>query len=316
MKILLLEDEYDALRALETLLTAAQHTILTAQDGEQGIELFLNERPDLVLLDVNLPGLNGYQVAQYIRSKSEREWVPIVFLSGEGSDEAIAHGIEVGGDDYLVKPISYTVLSAKLRAMERIATMRRDLDIMSKQLAEANKHLKWLSFHDALTKVANRRFFDSVLTQEWNRQRRHRKPLNLLLIDVDDFKAYNDFYGHQCGDGCLTRVAHVLQQRVQRSSDLLCRYGGEEFAVILPMVSPEEAYQLAERLRLDVAEAQLEHRASSTASHVTVSIGVASTIPCASSTATDLIVSADEKLYKAKSSGKNKVVNSVSSLIH
>lgn len=316
MKILLVEDEYHVLRALEGLLTAAQHTIVTAQNGEQGVELFLSERPDLVLLDVNLPGLSGYQVVQRIRSNTDGEWIPIIFLSGEGSDEAIAHGIEVGGDDYLVKPISYTVLSAKLRAMERIATMRRDLDLVSKQLAEANKHLKWLSLHDPLTKVANRRFFDHVLTQEWNRQRRHGKPLNLLLIDVDDFKAYNDFYGHQHGDDCLSRVASLLQQRVQRSSDFLCRYGGEEFAVILPMLSPEEAYQLAERLRLDVAEARLEHRASSTASYVTVSIGVASVIPSASSTATDLIVSADKKLYKAKSSGKNQVVNSALKFIH
>jgi diguanylate cyclase (GGDEF)-like protein len=312
MKILLVEDEPNVLMALEELLTAAQHTIVTAQNGEQGIELFLNEQPDLVLLDVNLPGLDGYQVAQNIRSKTDGEWVPIIFLSGEGSDEAIARGIEVGGDDYLVKPISYTVLSAKLRAMERIAATRRDLDRVSKQLTEANKHLEWLSFHDALTNVANRRFFDSVLTQEWNRQRRLGKPLSLLLIDIDDFKAYNDFYGHQHGDQCLSKIAHLLQQRVQRSSDLLCRYGGEEFAVILPMLTHEEAYQLAERLRLDVAGACLEHCASSTVGYVTVSIGVASTIPSASSTTTDLIANADKKLYQAKSCGKNQVIDKAS----
>jgi diguanylate cyclase (GGDEF)-like protein len=312
MKILLVEDEPTVLKALEELLTAAQHVIVTAQNGERGVELFLNEKPDLVLLDVNLPGLNGYQVAQHIRSKTDGEWVPIIFLSGEGSDEAISRGIEVGGDDYLVKPISYTVLSAKLRAMERIAIMRRDLDRVSKQLADANKHLKWLSFHDALTNVANRRYFDSVLTQEWNRQRRHGKPLSLLLIDVDNFKAYNDFYGHQRGDNCLSQIAQVLQRRVQRSSDFLCRYGGEEFAVILPLLGHEEAYQLAERLRLDVKKAQLEHRASSTATYVTVSIGVASTTPCASSTTSDLISSADKKLYIAKSLGKNQVIDNPS----
>lgn len=309
MKILLVEDEPNLLTALEELLTAAQHTVVAAQNGKQGVELFLNERPDLVLLDVNLPGLDGYQVAQNIRSNTDGTWVPIIFLSGEGSDEAIARGIEVGGDDYLVKPISYTVLSAKLRAMERIAATRRDLDRVSKQLTETNKHLEWLSFHDALTNVANRRFFDSILSQEWNRQRRHGKPLSLLLIDIDDFKAYNDYYGHQHGDDCLSNIAHLLQQRVQRSSDLLCRYGGEEFAVILPMLSHKEAYQLAERLRLDVAEARLEHCASSTASYVTVSIGVASTIPSPSSTINDLIANADKKLYQAKSCGKNRVID-------
>jgi diguanylate cyclase (GGDEF)-like protein len=310
------EDEFNVLKALEGLLTAEKHILLTAQNGEQAVEIFLNESPDLVLLDVNLPGLNGYQVAQHIRSKTDGEWVPIIFLSGEGSDEAIARGIEVGGDDYLVKPVSYTVLLAKLGAMERIATMRRDLNRVSKQLAEANKHLKWLSLHDDLTNVANRRFFDDVLAQEWNRQRRHGKPLSLLLIDVDNFKAYNDFYGHQHGDDCLRKIAHLLQKRVQRSSDLLCRYGGEEFAVILPMSNQEKAYQLAERLRLDVAQAKLEHRASSTADYLTVSIGVASIVPCESSTFTDLIANADKKLYKAKSCGKNQVIYNTSYACH
>lgn len=307
MKILLVEDNNNTLTVLQDVLTIAGHSVLAASEGEQGLDLFAAEHPDLVLLDVQLPGLNGYQIAQRIRADGGDDWVPIIFLSGEGSDEAINRGIEAGGDDYLVKPISQVVLLAKLRAMERIAAMRQRLLRLSSQLTQANEKLQWIAQHDALTGLANRRLFDEYLAQEWYRQRRHHHPLSLLLIDVDNFKAYNDYYGHQRGDDCLRKIAALLQQGVRRSSDLVARYGGEEFVVVLPMLRRSEARELAERLRSSVLKAQLEHRALGATGYVTISIGVASVVPCASLIPADLIAGADRALYRAKCSGKNRV---------
>lgn len=307
MKILLVEDNKNTLSVLEEVLTVAGHRVLAASDGEEGLALFAAEQPDLLLLDVQLPGLDGYHIAQRIRADGGDAWIPIIFLSGEGSDEAINRGIEAGGDDYLVKPISQAVLLAKLHAMERIAKMRQRLLKLSSQLTEANEKLQWIAQHDALTGLANRRLFDEYLAQEWYRQRRHRHPLSLLLIDVDSFKAYNDYYGHQRGDDCLQKVATVLQQGVRRSSDLVARYGGEEFAVILPMLRRSGACELAEQLRIGVVNARLEHQALADTDYVTVSVGVASVIPCAGLISADLIAGADQALYRAKCSGKNRV---------
>src|SRR3989442_9775853 len=169
-----------------------------------------------------------------MRKSSPDEWVPIIFLSSKEDDQDLDRAIEAGGDDYLVKPVSFVVLNAKIRALHRIESMRSKLIEVSRDLATANRELEKLSRQDGLTGIANRRYFDSYLQTEVRRAARERSPLSLILSDVDNFKAFNDCYGHQAGDDCLRQVATALSSAGRRPADLAARYGGGEFAMIPP----------------------------------------------------------------------------------
>ncbi|WP_353739261.1 diguanylate cyclase, partial [Zoogloea sp.] len=226
---------------------------ILARDGEKGIELFKQERPDLILLDIIMPGMDGFEVARRIRQLEQAgEWTPIIFLTARTGDADLEKGISVGGDDYLIKPVSETVLAAKVRAMQRIAQMRYSLLVLTRKLDEANQELTRLSSLDGLTAISNRRQFDETLLREWRRANRQGKPMGMLLCDVDFFKQFNDGYGHQVGDECLKAVARTLQQTLRRPSDLVARYGGEEFAVILPDTDITGALLVAESMRAAV----------------------------------------------------------------
>ena len=213
-----------------------------------------------------------------------------------------------GGDDYLIKPVSETVLAAKVRAMQRIAQMRYSLLVLTRKLDEANQELTRLSSLDGLTSIANRRQFDETLLREWRRASRQRKPLALLLCDVDKFKQFNDGYGHQVGDECLKAVARTLSLVLRRPADMVARYGGEEFAVILPDTDITGALQVAEGMRSAVEGLRITHRYARGSGVVTVSIGVASVIPERNEgLSADLLKAADDALYQAKESGRNRI---------
>ena len=180
------------------------HTVTDASDGQHAIELFKSGPHDLIVLDVEMPVLNGFETARRIRALAgEHEWIPIIFLSANVQDKDVAAGIEAGGDDYLVKPTSPIVLRAKINAMQRITDMRQRLVNLKEQLEQHNASLREESSQDALTGIPNRRCFDAAFEQEWNHATRTGKPLALLIGDVDFFKKYNDTYGHQKGDACL-----------------------------------------------------------------------------------------------------------------
>ncbi|HBK22287.1 MAG TPA: diguanylate cyclase, partial [Planktothrix sp. UBA10369] len=176
------------------------------------------------------------------------------------------------------------------------------------KLQIANQELEQFAIEDGLTKLANRRHFDRVLDQEWNRCRREGKSLSLFLLDIDYFKQYNDHYGHLAGDICLQQVAQVLQNVIQRNPNLVARYGGEEFAVILPNTDSNGIVHLAEKIRQAVEALQVEHLKSGVSNYVTISIGVASLIPVEVLTPKTLICNADQALYKAKNNGRNCIV--------
>ena len=279
------------------------------RDGEKCIEQFKLERPDLILLDIIMPGMDGFEVARRIRQLEQAgEWTPIIFLTARTSDEDLERGIAVGGDDYLIKPVSETVLAAKVRAMQRIAQMRYSLLVLTRKLDEANQELTRLSSLDGLTSIANRRQFDETLLREWRRASRQGKPLALLLSDVDRFKQFNDGYGHQVGDECLKAVARTFAAALRRPADLVARYGGEEFAVILPDTDITGALQVAEGMRSAVENLRITHRYSQDGGVVTVSIGVASVIPGRSEgRPADLLKAADDALYQAKERGRNRI---------
>lgn len=309
MKALVIDDTLTTVTLVCQQLRRMGIEPLSARDGAVGIELFKEHRPDLVLLDIVMPGLGGFEVAKRMRQlERDGEWTPIIFLTARTSDEDLERGIAVGGDDYLVKPVSEVVLTAKVRAMQRIAQMRYSLVVLTRRLDDANRELTRLSSVDGLTGISNRRQFDEFLAREWARGIRSSAPLSLLMCDVDYFKQYNDLYGHQAGDECLKTVASVLAQGVRRPADMAARYGGEEFAVILPDTDREGAVRVAEAMREGLQALALRH-AGSSMQVVTMSVGVATMTADREHGGGELLLSgADAALYEAKQTGRNRVV--------
>lgn len=309
MKALVIDDTLTSMAVICHQLRKIGIEPLSANDGLKGIEIFKEQRPDLVLLDVIMPGIDGYETAKRMRQlERDGEWTPILFLTARTSDEDLERGIAVGGDDYLVKPVSEIVLTAKVRAMQRIAQMRYSLVVLTRRLDEANRELIRLSSVDGLTGISNRRQFDEFLAREWSRGVRGASPMSLLMCDVDFFKQYNDHYGHPAGDECLKTVARVLKTGVHRPADMVARYGGEEFVVVLPDTDAAGAQSVAEELRAALENLAIPHEGSSLGL-VTISIGVACSVPQhKSGTAEQLIADADAALYLAKQAGRNQVL--------
>lgn len=305
MKALVIEDTATSQAVICLLLERMGIQPVQARDGLSGVDRFEHERPDLILLDIILPDIDGFEVARRIRAMEKPgEWTPIIFLTSLTKDEHLERGIEAGGDDYIFKPVSEVVLGAKVRAMQRIIQMRHSLLVLARKLDSANRELTRLSAVDGLTGIANRRQFDEALSREWRRCLRSREPLSLLMGDVDFFKQFNDRYGHQAGDECLKTVAETLRGKLRRPADIVARYGGEEFAAILPDTGSEGAMLVAETMRSAVQALGLPHE-SSVAGVVTVSIGVASLVPQLTEGMPRLLSAADWALYEAKRQGRN-----------
>ncbi len=307
LKVLVVEDSKVALKAISGYIENMGVEPLLAENGRDAIDIYNRERPDIVLLDIILPDTDGYEVAKEIRRlQGKDEWTAIIFLSVMSKDEDLARGIEVGGDDYIMKPVGSVVVQAKVRAMYRLVQMQRALVKLAGQLNDANQELQRLSMTDALTGIANRRMFDVSLAREWRRCLRLNKPLSVVMLDVDYFKKYNDRYGHQDGDDCLVAVAHEVSRAAPRPGDLVARYGGEEFVMILSETTENGANRVAERIRQQVTELKLPHQ-DSPYGHVTVSCGVSSVLPATGLSSEMLVKSADNALYLSKNQGRNMI---------
>ena len=308
MKILVVDDSPTIRVALRSLLERMGHTVVEANDGEKALQMYREDRPGLVLIDVVMPVMDGYESARHMRETSADEWVPIIFLSSKEADQDLNRAIEAGGDDYLVKPVSFVVLNAKIRALQRLESMRTKQIEMSRDLAAANRELEKLSRQDGLTGIANRRSFDSYLMSEVRRGARERQPLSLILSDVDHFKAFNDCYGHQAGDDCLRRVAAALSSAGRRPAVLAARYGGEEFAMVLPGTALEGAVDVAQAVSRVIDGLAIPHARSAVRQTVTLSQGIVSLILEKETASEDLIQRADQALYLAKQQGRNRYV--------
>ena len=308
MKILIVDDSPTSRAALRSLLERMNHSVVEADDGKKGLQMYQQDRPGLVLIDVVMPVMDGYEAARRMRATATDEWVPIIFLSSKEDDQDLNRAIESGGDDYLVKPVSFVVLNAKIRALQRLDAMHGKQLEMSRALAAANRELEKLSHQDGLTGIANRRYFDGYLSTEVRRAAREHQPLSLILADVDQFKAFNDCYGHQVGDDCLRRVAAALTSAGRRPADLAARYGGEEFAVVLPGTDLDGAVDVAQSVSRVIDSLAIPHARSTVSQSVTLSQGVVSLTPEKESPPEELIRRADQALYQAKQQGRNRFV--------
>lgn len=296
---ILVVDDSAAMRALVShVVSEIGHTPILASSGEEAVEIIAKEDIGLVVLDVELPGINGFETCQQLRAAKTSDWFPVIYLSASTTDEYIVNGLDAGGDAYVAKPINARVLEAIIRAMGRIADMK-------KELAAANRELQKLAHYDGLTQILNRRGFEDSLARFWKQAQREKSELALMLIDVDFFKPYNDNYGHLQGDDTLRQVAQCIDATLLRPIDIAARYGGEEFVVLLPGTNLEGAETVGQRLLESVQALKIQHEYSKASAFVSVSIGLALSSEVESETA--LIEKADKGLYAAKESGRNRI---------
>jgi two-component system chemotaxis family response regulator WspR len=287
-------------------------------DPTKAIKVANKIKPTIILQDLVMPEVNGLMMVKFFRVNKQTTIVPIIVLSTKEDAKIKSEAFSLGVNDYLVKLPDKIELIARIRYHSKayIYHKQRDDAFLAllesqKKLNAANKALEALSSLDGLTGIANRRQFDKKMEEEWPRATRNTTTLSLLMIDIDFFKNYNDTYGHLGGDFCLKEIAAIIKQSEKRSTDLATRYGGEEFALILPETSLKGAKEIAETLLRTVHDRKIDHSSSIIADFVTISIGVATNIPTRDTSYEQLIEEADKALYKAKNSGRNKVVISV-----
>ena len=289
-RILIVDDERINITLLNALLKT-DYKIMVATNGEQAIKAAMTSKPELILLDILMPGIDGYAVCRRLKEMPETQSIPIIFITAMGDVENETMGFSLGAVDYIAKPFNSAVVKARVGVHVKLKR-RNDL-------------LENLASMDALTEIPNRRAFNETCAREWARGQREQMSISFAMIDVDAFKAFNDNYGHGAGDDCLARVARAINSCVQRPGDFLARYGGEEFAAILLDTDMQGAESIAANLHAAVASLQIPHAYSAAAPLVTVSVGIATTIPAAGMHANQLSEAADKMLYLAKSGGRN-----------
>ena len=304
MKILVVDDSKAIRQIVAECIKTLGHSVENAENGEQCLEFLQHNEVDLILMDVEMPGINGLDATKAIRDAKKSDWFPIIFLTSHTDDESFTSGILAGGDAYIAKPLNPLRLQLTIIAMERIYVMRQKLQQAQLELESANRKLEHLSYHDQLTGLANRRHYDDTLESQFGLAKRNKSPLSLIICDIDYFKLYNDAYGHQQGDHCLMQVAELIKNNTQRPTDLACRYGGEEFTVILPDTNLVGARAVAEKLRQQIFASNIPHSASKVANCVSLSLGV-TTYSGQYKAATEVTKFADAALYKAKEAGRN-----------
>jgi len=291
-RLLIVDDDPNNIRVLANVFEN-DYNISFATNGKQALRLAVQEQPDVILLDVIMPEMDGYQVCRLLKADLLTQDIPVIFITANSQVEQEILGLEIGAADYISKPFSSAIV--KIRVKNQI------------ELRAAREHLVRLAITDGLTGIANRRQFDEQLAHEWHRASRMNQLLAIVMVDVDWFKNYNDYYGHQAGDDCLRKVANVLTSSAKRVSDFVARYGGEEFALILPTTHAQAALTVANNTCTALKNLALPH-ALSEFGCVTLSAGVAVGTPTVNETAERLVEHADKALYIAKHQGRNQAV--------
>jgi diguanylate cyclase (GGDEF)-like protein len=266
--------------------------ILFSTAPEAGIRLAQQQLPDLILLDVEMPGLNGYEVCSRLKALPATREIPVLFVSGHTAPGHEVTALEAGAADVISKPLLAAVVRARVQTQLSLAEKTWQLNLLARQ--------------DGLTGIANRRACEEKLAEEFWRHQRHAMPLTVVMVDIDHFKAYNDHYGHAQGDACLRQVAQLLSGDARRAGELACRYGGEEFVIVLPHVDAAAARRYGEHLCGHVRRAGISHACSPQAAHVTVSLGVSTLVPEAGDNREALLAQAERALHLAKTGGRDR----------
>ncbi|MEY3220599.1 MAG: hypothetical protein RIT27_1956 [Pseudomonadota bacterium] len=289
-RILIADDTPYNLKVLSAVLTQQHYTILTARNGLETLELAVSSAPDLILLDIMMPSMDGLEACEHLKQDPKTCDIPIIFLTAKAEDDDIIKGLELGAADYITKPFNPKILLARVKT--------------HLLLRQKTKELQEFAHKDGLTLIANRRRFDSFLETEWKRCLHAQTYLSLIMLDIDFFKYYNDTYGHLQGDEILKITAKTLEKVVSNTPYLVARYGGEEFAIILSNAPLEEAISIAAKAHFEIVNLNIAHK-SSKLKKLTASFGIASVIPSDQLTIKDLISMADIRLFRAKENGRN-----------
>jgi diguanylate cyclase (GGDEF)-like protein len=310
MKILLVDDARSVVMVMTARLASYGYDVVHAANGQAAVEAFADAAPDLVLMDIEMPVMNGFEATNRIRAfeaTKQWAWTPIIFLTSSDTVENLVTAIEAGGDDFMSKFVPEPVLQAKMKAMSRIAGLRRSL-------SQANQKLQDLASQDGLTGLCNRRSMDLRTDQIWLEAVARAQPFGLLMLDIDNFKKYNDHYGHQSGDDCLRSVARAIDAATHQANELghtqgafAARYGGEEFAVIVPLASPQALSDVANHIVKAVQGLGVAHELNEAWGVVTISVGGALLNP-AQGAVVNAFRQADGRLYQAKTQGRNRAV--------
>jgi diguanylate cyclase (GGDEF)-like protein len=291
--ILIVDDTPTNIQVLAESLRA-EYRVRVAGSGKAAFDIIAKVgAPDLILLDVMMPDMDGYEVCRRLKQAPETQNVPVIFVTAKADAIDEEYGLNLGAVDYIAKPFHLPIVAARVR---NHINLKIKTDLLESQ-----------AMLDGLTNIPNRRRFDETFESEWKRALRSGTPLSLIMADIDFFKRYNDNYGHGIGDDCLKKVAASLANSIDRPSDLVARYGGEEFVAILPDTDATGARAMAERFRSHVEQMKITHEFSEVSKFVTVSVGLACVIPTLEMAPEAVLMKADEMLYQAKESGRNRV---------
>ncbi|MFA6283705.1 MAG: diguanylate cyclase [Desulfurivibrionaceae bacterium] len=323
MAILIVDDIPVNLMLLEEMLQQEGYTdIYCVRSGQEALEMLAatekdeaeEKRIDLILMDVMMPGMDGIETCQRIKAQDGLRDIPVIMVTVRDDDEALAQAFAMGATDYIIKPVKEIELLARVRAAlklkretDRRKAREQELVELTRQLETLNRRLMHMVPRDSLTEVGNRRYFDEILVREWNRARREAVPLSLLMVDLDDFKKFNEIHGRDKGDECLRKVADALRCVLKRAGDTVVRYGGEEFAAILPNTPSGGALAVAHEFMEQMGALNTGSGGAPIGGGLTASIGLATAEPCRDSDMQGLIIAADGARYLAKGEGGNRI---------
>ncbi len=325
MSILIIDDSPDDRLLLQSILESTGYGDVYVADSARAAFQLLGidqsgSRPlsvDLILMDIMMPEMDGIEAVRQIKAVDQFREIPIIMVTAKSDPVDLQLAFAAGAMDFICKPLNKVELLTRVRSVLRLVheinrRKARETELLEvmRQLEEANHMLLRLSRLDGLTGVTNRRQFDDYLDQEWRRALRENMPLSLVMLDIDGFKDYNDAHGHQAGDECLKQVAGAISRALNRPGDLVARYGGDEFVMILPGTPAEGAMRVAETMREKVQSLGLSRSNHSLKECVTISLGVATLYPSRDTSPSILVAAADQALYQAKQSGRNRVAQS------